>query len=583
MMEQDDTIIRQSIPALPAGAARIGREGDVKRSFDSQKKNPIRLFLGEPLILRIEFQTHIDDALVVCHTNFNHKDHSWRQLQMKEKTDGVYELKAVSSNCGEFAFRIKYSFDGGKSWIWDRASLMHVHVDPPRMKAVRSYTMIPTALGTTDKWTAHLDHVRRMGFNMVHLLPVTRMGGSASPYSAADLFSMDPMFVPKKSRKTDVDGLETFEKFVYAAREHEISLCIDLVLNHVAQDSEIARSAPDWIMPDKTEQDGFQRSGCWHMDQWLKWGDLVKIYYDHPDDDTRKAIWEYMRDYALFWAYYADFTGGMVRLDNLHNSDEDFISYLLDELRIAYPRLIIHAEFFSDSNTLLKRARDWDLNLFLANPWEYPYAENLRDYLKHCHEIGSRVPQYTPVTTHDTGAPASLFGSPLAAIPRYFITALFSTGQTGLVQGVEYAVPEKVPFIGRNLSFPYKLNETITEMITRINAILAQHDFLHHAGNLRFIDGNHGAIVGGFRAASEKDDAGLGLLLFANLDIRNDHFLDVDLRRLTGTSTCRLQDVIYSVAPFDAGEKFRVSLPPCGVAVYHLLPDSSDPANATAG
>ena len=568
---QDDLIKRQPVPALPSGEARIGREGAIKRSFDAQTRNPIRIYLGEPLVLRIEFQTPIDDALVVCHTNFNHKDHSWRQLKLKEKSAGIYELSAESKNCGEFAFRIKYSFDGGRSWIWDRASLMHVHVDPPRMKDVRCYTMIPTALGTTDKWIAHLDHVRRMGFNMVHLLPVTRMGGSASPYSAARLFSVDPMFVPQSSRKSDPDGLLSFERFVYAAREHEISLCIDLVLNHVAPDSDIARSAPDWIMPDKTERDGFQRSGCWHMDQWLKWGDLVKIYYDHPDDEKKKAIWDYMKNYALFWAYFANFTGGMVRLDNLHNSDEDFISFMLDELRIAYPRLIVHAEYFTDSNTVLKRARDWDLNLFLANPWEYPYAENLRDYLKHCHEIGSRVPQYTPVTTHDTGTPAGLFGSAHAAIPRYFITALFSTGQTGLVQGVEYGVPEKVPFIGRNLSFPFQLNDAITEQITRINAILAQHDFLHQAGNLRFIDGNHGAIIGGLRTSGDPNECVSGLLLFANLDTTDTHQMEVNLVRLTKQKTHQLQDVLFSGTPFVTGPKLKISLPPCGVAAYRLL------------
>ncbi|MBN2717335.1 MAG: hypothetical protein JXX14_15890 [Deltaproteobacteria bacterium] len=559
---------RKEIPRLPQNRAAVGKEGDVKRSFDSQNGNPIRLYCGDAFELEIEFQSTVRNARVVCDTNFNQADHSWHELPFRKARKGVYRFAAPATRCGEYAFRIKYSFDDGESWIWDRAHLTHVHVDPIRMKNIRCYTMIPSVLGKINNWIAHLDHVRRMGFNMVHLLPVTQMGQSESPYSATDLFAVDPSFLEPG---TDADaGLEAFEAFVEAAREREMSLCVDLVLNHVAPDSKMARSAPDWIVPDKSEPDGLQRSGCWHMAEWLKWGDLVKIYYDHPSPETREAIWQFMTQYALFWANYADRTGGMVRLDNLHNSDEDFITHLLRELRAAYPNLIIHAEFFSDTNTLLKRARDWDLNLFLANPWEYPYAENLRTYLKHCHEIGRRVPQYTPVTTHDTGAPAELFGSAYAVVPRYFITALMSTGQTGAVQGVEYGVPHKVNFIGRNQPFPYSPNSTIVEEITRINAILTQYECLHQVGNLQFVDDDNGAIIGAFRV-SANDEQNLGLLLLANLDTTRYNWLEIDLKKITGQSTHLLQDVRYRLDPFDMEEIFRVDLPPSGIAAYRII------------
>ena len=563
---------RREIPELPESQAKVGREGQVKRSFDSQNGNPIRLYCGEMLRLRIEFispedDKPRDDTLVVCHTNFNQLNHRWHQLPFKRVGRGVYELNAEATHCGEFAFRLKYSFDNGENWIWDRAHLTHVHVDPVRMKDVRNYTMIPTVLGDTSAWISHLDHVQQMGFNMVHLLPVTHMGGSESPYSAVDLFTVDPSFYSKDD--SDDGGLAAFETFIAAAIERNMSVCIDLVLNHVAPDSQIATYAPNWIVPDKSETDGMQRSGCWHMDEWLKWGDLVKIYYDHPAKDTQKAIWEYMKDYALFWANYAAATGGMVRLDNLHNSDEDFISYLLKELRKAYPDLIIHAEFFSDTNTLLKRARDWDLNLFLANPWEYPYADNLRAYLKHCHEIGNRVPQYTPVTTHDTGAPAELFGSAYAVVPRYFVTALMSTGQTGIVQGVEYAVPEKVNFIGRNQRFSHELNRTIVKEITRINRILEEYDCLHRGGNLQFVDDSHGAIIAAYRSCD--DITTRGLLLLANMDTTRFHSVDIDLEQVTGQKETLLQDIHYLGQPFAMEKTFKVELPPCGIAAYRIV------------
>ena len=35
-----------------------------------------------------------------------------------------------------------------------------------------------------------------------------------------------------------------------------------------------------------------------------------------------------MIDYALFWAKYANDTGGLVRFDNLHSSNPDFVQRL---------------------------------------------------------------------------------------------------------------------------------------------------------------------------------------------------------------------------------------------------------------
>ncbi|MBN2528836.1 MAG: hypothetical protein JXR76_20770 [Deltaproteobacteria bacterium] len=562
-------IPRRHIPALPVGVARIGTEGLVRRSFDVQNENPIRLYREETLELTIEFQSYPEDAQVHCYTNFNQPNRSWIDLPLRKGDDDVFFLSQRARICGVFAFRMKYSFDGGKTWIWDRSPLMHVHVDPPRMRDIRNYTLIPTVLGTTEQWTDHLSHVKAMGFNMVHLLPVTAMGASESPYSAADLFQLDESFYKDNQHQSATDGLAAFEAFVDAAKEANISLCIDLVLNHVAPDSALAQVAPDWIMPDKKEEDGLQRSGCWHMDEWLKWKDLVKIYYDHPNAEKKEAIWEYMRDYALFWANYANETNGMVRLDNLHNSDEDFISYILDCLRSEYPELIIHAEFFSDSNTLLKRAELWDLNLFLANSWEYPYAENLRDYIKHCHDIGNRLHQYMPVTTHDTGVPADLFGDANAVVPRYFITALFSTGQTGVVQGVEYAVTHKIEFIGRKQAFPHQKDAFIMDHITRINGVLADHDCLHQVGNLKFVDGNHGAIIGGFRAA--RDEAFAGLLLLANLDTQHSHTVKINLSQITGHQINLLHDVFHDSGPLKANSVLDVELTPCGVAAWRLL------------
>jgi hypothetical protein len=562
-------IHRKPIPALPSTDARIGEQGSVRRSFDPAQGNPLRLLRGEMLTLTVEFADPPKQASVVCYTNLNRQDGAWRPLRFKRQGT-VFRFSARAETCGVYGFRIKYTFNRGATWIWDRAPLVYVHVDPKAAKDIRCYTMLPTVSGKTDQWIDRLDHIKRLGFNMVHLLPVTRMDRSESPYSAEDLFSLDLSFF---NAAEGADGLDELERFVVAAKARRLGLCIDLVLNHVGPGSLIGQRVPEWIMPDENEPDGMQRSGCWHMNQWLKWRDLVKIYYDHPNKEARQAIWSYMSAYALFWANYADYTGGMVRLDNLHNSDEDFIAFLLGELRAAYPNLVIHAELFSDANTVLRRAKQWDLNLFLANPWEHPYAEDLREYLGYCHDIGARVPHYMPVITHDTGAPAELFGSARAVVPRYFVTALMSGGQTGLVQGAEHGVPGKVPFIGRNRPFPYRRDEWIEQQITRINVVLASHECLHTWGNIRFVDGDHGAVIGAYRAPGGAPAR--GLLLFANLDTEKPQELAIDMLALSHRSSNELQDVLDNAPPVRTGAHLDVRLPPSGVAAYRILGEAA--------
>ena len=556
-------IQRLDVPPLPEGVATIGKEGLVRRSFDHVSQGRLlRCHVRERLVLSIEFTETTEDALVLMYTNLESRDGSWRGIPFR-RAGNRYIFSVRPTRTGVFGFRVKYSFDRGSTWIWDRAPLISVHVDPEEMKDVRCYTFIPNVSGKVEHWIRELDRIGRLGFNMVHLLPVTEMDFSESPYSAKNLFAFDPAYYDTSRYK---DGMSAFETFVNAAKKKGMALCIDLVLNHIGPGSDVATKHPDWIMADRNEKDGMKRSGCWHMNAWLKWGDLVKIDYNHANEEKRDAVWEYMKAYALFWANYAAFTGGMVRLDNLHNSDEDFIEEVLFTLRKAYPDLVIHAEFFSDANTMLKRARDWDINLFLANQWEYPYAENLREYLTYIHEISDQVALYTPVTSHDTGSPVQLFGSKDAVVTRYFITALFATGKTGFVQGAEHGVDEKVTFIGRNRPFPYKEDPWIVDRITRINRILASDDTFRCSQNLSFVDDHHGAILAAYRRSHD----GGGVLLMANLDTTNPHLFTVDLEAETGWARHQLIDLMDEAAPLDATELCEFTIPPSGVAAYRV-------------
>jgi hypothetical protein len=545
---------------------RIAREGQLKRSWPLAAGEFFRIFKDEPLSLEVEFDEDNPLSEVRLCTNLLGAADHWSEIAFKRDLSGHFSLSVAPPRCGIFLFKMKHSPDGGQTWHLDRGPFTKVIVDPAGAKDIRMYTLIPNISGHIGDWIDALDHIRDLGFNTVHLLPVTTMDVSESPYAAEDLFSVDPSFLdPSDSR----DGLDQFEAFVQTARDKGIRLCMDLVLNHVGISSQIARQCPEWMAPDKNEPDGLLRAGCWHMNKWIPWGDLGRLHYDHPEPLMRRELWAYMKQYAMFWANYAAYTGGMTRLDNLHSSHPDFIAELIRDLRLAYPDLIIQAECFTDSNTLLRTVADREVNLLLATPWEYPFAEKLREYLVYLHDISTKLRFFTPITTHDTGAPVQLYGSQDAAVARYFTLAMFTTGQTGMVQGMEHGALEKVSFVGRLHSVSFPSPNCYNAVIRKVNQILQDYALFHEGGNIRFVDQGHGALIAAVREGRKMPEE--KFLLVANLDIAYTHKIKLDLSGVRqGNRSCRLHEMMRDEKAQMEGNTLEIEVEPCGIRAYRI-------------
>lgn len=537
--------------------------GSAKRSFSVQPGDYMRVYNGETLDLAITLNESHGTTRVRLHTDLNTPG-DWQHIEFENHGDGNFRLCTPVERCGEYHFKVQYSHDDGENWIWDRVPFVTLIVDPKQQRHIAMYTLIPTVSGTCKDWIEHVQNAHDMGFNMVHLLPVTAMGESQSPYAAYDLFALDPSYHNKRS-----NGLKAFEKFVETCSKLNVGICSDLVLNHIGIDSHIVESCPDWIVPDKNEPDGLMRAGCWHMNNWIKWNDLARINYDHPEPNTRQQIWDYMTEYALFWAGYSDYTHGCVRFDNLHASHEGFIDHVSKVLRQNYPNLIIFAEYFADTNTLLKHVPKWGINMLLGTPWEYPYAANLRGYFRYLHSVSERLVYMTPLTSHDTGAPTQLYGDPQASQPRYASLALMGSGQTGIVQGSEFGVPEKIEFIGRHDPITFDLNIDLRPFFRSINEITAENETFQQANNLNFIDNEHGAVLVAHRW--DKKGQGHDFIVGTNLDIHNGHELSIPINQLGKQRKPRQAINLLSGNTIALGETLNLSFGPCDVCVYKIV------------
>lgn len=547
---------------MQRGEAVIG-----ERSFSFGARDFRRLFRDEPLHLSVALRDHASPRRrVALNTDIGATTPGeWRDYDF-QSDDGIhYHLAITVPKCGLYRFRVKYSIDGGDHWHWDRVPHSFVLVDPPSLRTLRLYTLIPNASGTIRDWKALLPGIAAMGFDALHLLPITRTGQSQSPYSAADLFAIDARYLDPADPR---DGLAQFEDFVDACRRLNLRLCLDLVLNHVAADSDMAAVSPDWIVPDEAEADGFKRTGCWHMQEWIRWDDLVAINYDHPNPHTRRLVWDYMTQYALFWSNYAAATGGIVRFDNLHSSNPGFLSELGPALRDQFPDIVILGEYFTDQWTLEKTVPEWGINLVLANSWEYPFGPPLRHYIEYLHNVSGKLRHVAPLTTHDTGTPAQLFGTDRSVLCRYTIMALYTTGQTGIVQGVEAGIRERIPFIGPHQRLELPAEPDYRLFIGKINALLAGNPVFQRGGNLAFIDDGHEAVLGAWRRPASPAES--GFLLFANLDTHRHQSLSVDLARSGIPAPLRLVDALGGNAVRVDGPRLDLTIEPCGVRIFRM-------------
>jgi hypothetical protein len=562
-------------PSLPPGGYRFANPAPFRWVAPLFNDHFLRTIRDAPLdfILESIDERPLPETITLL-LSLDERGDLWKDIPFQRDSDRRCHLHLPLPRCGLFYCRVKYSPDAGRTWFVEPRPHHILFVDPPALKSLKLYTLLPRVSGTYSDWSHRLEAIREMGFNAVHLLPITRMGRSLSPYSARDLFEPDPLFCDPAQPGS---ASEQWAAFVETAARLGIRLCIDLVLNHIARDSRVAELRPDWILTDPTEPDGFKRAGCWHQNSWIRWEDLVLLNYDHPDPAVREELENYMTQYALYWSHFAAQTGGLIRFDNYHSRPERFLVQLTRSLRQHYPDLLMFAEYFADAEALEQSVTNGGINLLLATTWEYPFVPDLRRYLSTLHSRSPRLRYLTPITTHDTGTPAHLFGSADSTRPRYAVNALLGTGQTGLVQGVEWGQVEKIHFIGP----PHPLSENPSAdyraFIRRIHQILDEHPAFHQLGNLVFVDDGHPAVLAALRQSPQGIEG--GFLIVANFDITRAHTVRLKLPDDPRPAPLVVTDLLHpALRRIDISEPFEIRLEPCGAGVYHL--HYEDPSHA---
>ena len=157
-----------------------------------------------------------------------------------------------------------------------------------------------TQAGTFAAAAAHLPRLKRLGVDILWLMPIhpigvaERKGRLGSPYAVRDYFGVNPEF-------GTVDDLR---RFVDAAHGQGMHVILDWVANHSARDNPLVTQHPDWYERDWR--------GEVRPTPWFDWSDIIDFDYSKP------ALRRYMTEAMKFWVreagvdgFRADFAGGV--------------------------------------------------------------------------------------------------------------------------------------------------------------------------------------------------------------------------------------------------------------------------------
>src|SRR5579883_2672642 len=115
-------------------------------------------------------------------------------------------------------------------------------ISMPR-EGLRIYNLFPSLAGTTAAWEAELPRIAALNFTAVFVNPFHEPGDSGSLYAVKDYYRLNPLF--RGAAHLADDAL--LAGFTAACRRHGLLAMMDLVVNHVARDSDLVASHPHWF------------------------------------------------------------------------------------------------------------------------------------------------------------------------------------------------------------------------------------------------------------------------------------------------------------------------------------------------
>jgi starch synthase (maltosyl-transferring) len=422
----------------------------------------------------------------------------------------------------------------------------------------RVYNLFPPLAGPIAAWPAHFERIAAMGFDWAYLNPIYATGGSGSLYAVADYGRINPLLRGRSEASDD----DLVRAFVVEAGERGLSIMLDLVANHTANDAPLVAEHPDWYERDAE-------------------GALVAPRAVDPDDPTAVTVWGDLArlDYdgparAEIVAFFCDVVRRYVRLgvrgfrcDAAYQVPAGAWAEILAAARAEVPGVVFAAETLGgppNAVASLANAR-FDYVFNSAKWWDFraPWLLELYD------ESRTVAPSIAFPESHDTPRLIADLGLHddeairAAYEQRYAFAATFSSGVM-MPMGYEFGFAKPLDVVRTRPNDWETPRFDLSPFVARINALKAEIGAYNEEGAQRALAGAGDAVALVRRGLSAHDAA------VAAFNPRADAVATLDRAALIAALDGTPDDVTppSSTMRGDADRNGRLVVPPLGFRLF---------------
>ncbi len=424
------------------------------------------------------------------------------------------------------------------------------------MKPLNIYNLFPRLYKSIKDWENSLDKINGMGFNSIFINPFHLPGFSESIYAVKDYYDYNKNFFTD-----DAPCEDQLKHFLGLCTQKNITMIMDLVVNHSSIDCNLIEKHKDWYKIDENGE--LERPGAWENGRRVTWGDLATFNLD--DSPDRENLWNYFYGVCK---HYLDLGFKGFRCDAAYQISADFWTFLISKLKGEYPDIFFLAETLgctpiqiqSLSNCgfdyIFNSSKWWNYN----DPWCLEQSELTRNI----------APSISFPETHDT--PRLMFESmnnEPAFLQRLYFEAIFSKGFM-ITTGFEYGFTKRIDTVNTKPSDWENTGLDYSKKIKRILEIKMSLIPFHEESTITIIEHQNWMNVFCFVKIWENTK----VIVILNKDINKPQH--IFLANLNNLLEC---DKIRDYSPEDRlngyVKELNITLKPCELKIFACEKDYS--------
>ena len=371
--------------------------------------------------------------------------------------------------------------------------------------------------GTFNEFINDLDRIKKLGVDIVYLLPIHKIGQKQKkgdlgcPYSIQNFRSINPEY----------GTLDDFKSLVKEVHDRNMKLMIDVVYNHTSYDSVLLKDHPEYFY--KNEKGEFSN----RVGEWWDITDLDYTVSTGLKDELIDTLvyWTKIGVDAFRWDVASllpfDFLKEAHEKVLLNNPDSIFLSESVHGGFLRYLRSQgFGALSESEVYQIFDMAYDYDVHPYFEGylKGEIPFKRFLEELIKQEEIYPDNYIKMRNLENHDFGRFAPMVNNDEILINNWVAQTFFSKGSTMIYAGQERCDNNKPSLFDID-----KVNwngKDISPLITKCASIVKDKIFSHGHYDIKITDKE--VFYGDFSLDSQK------MVGIFNLG-KDNGFIDVDV------------------------------------------------------